>query len=135
MRYSFADVSTKRASIGDIRERLAIETVDMTPDNDFSGNFADTITTLATVWGAVIVKNNGLSRMLGINTDKTEPSTHAFYIRFWDDDFLEARYISWKGNRYRILDVQDIRGMQSNFQLQFLGVLKGDTTKEANTWG
>ena len=136
MKYKFANVTTERATIGDLREQIQIETVDQVPTNDLSGDSTDQITVLATVWAAVIVKKRGLERMLTINTDKEEIATHEFYCRFWDEAFLEARYISWRGDRYRIIRPTDLKGKVGlNFQIKFECVLKGDTTKLANTWG
>jgi hypothetical protein len=136
MKYKFADVTTTRAAIGDMREQIDIETVDMVPKNDFSGDFTDSIVTIAAnVWAAVIINEHGVDRMLSINTDKEEVATHIFYCGYWNENFLEARFISWNGVRYRVIRPQDIRGQVGvDFQIKFLCVLKGDTSKEANTW-
>lgn len=136
MKYKFADITTTRASIGDMREQIDIETVDMKPINDFTGEYTDEIVTLATVWAGVADNMRGAHRMLGINTDKQEIITHVFWCRYWDVRFLEARYISWKGNRYRVIRPDNIKELVDvNGQISFPCVLKGDTAKEANTWG
>jgi hypothetical protein len=136
MRYGFVDVSTRRATIGDRRWQINIETVNMVPNNDFSGDSTDSIVTIAAnVWAAVNINMRGLERVLSINTDKEETATHEFYIRFWNEAFLEARYISWKGVRYVIIRPEDIRGeVDHNYQIRFLCCLKGSTSKGANTW-
>lgn len=135
MRYKFAGITTTRATIGDLKEKIDIETVDITPINDFTGEYTDTIIVLANVWAAVEIKR-GVHRMLSINTDKQEISTHTFYCRYWDETFLEARFIKWRGNRYRIIMPEDLRGkVDLNFQIKFDCVLKGDENKLANTWG
>lgn len=135
MQYEFAKVSTKRATIGDRNQQIVIETVDMVPVNDNSGDLTDSIVPIATVWAAVVIKKRGVHRMLTINTDGDEAATHEFWCRYWDEAFLEARFISWKGNRYRILRPDNLREqVDQNFQIRFPCVVKGSTSKEANTW-
>jgi hypothetical protein len=135
MRYEFVDVIRKRPPIGDMREQITIETVNMMPTNDLSGTFDDSIVTIAAnIWAAVYI-NRGIHRMLTINTERTEIATHEFYVRYWNEDFLEARYISWRNNRYRILSPNNLgEKVNHNFRICFPCILKGSTSKDASTW-
>jgi len=135
MKYGFNSSKIKRSTIGDMRYRLAIETFMPMPANDLSGQMTDTISVIATVWGAMETKAAGSFRLLGINLDETEAPTHVFYIRFWKAEFLEARFISFNGNRYKIIKPHDIRGnQQSNYQISFNCVFKGAVGKKASTY-
>lgn len=137
MKYKFANISTTRAAIGDMREKIDIETVDMEPVNDFSGEYDDTIVPIAeNVWAAVELNMRGAHKMLEINTDKQETVTHTFWCRYWDERFLEARFIKWKGNRYRVIRPDNMKQLvAANGQICFPCALKGDINKTANTWG
>jgi hypothetical protein len=136
MKYKHANITVTKAIIGDMREKIDIETGDMLPKNDLSGDHIDDIITIAAdVWAAVEVNEQGVERMLSINTDKEEIITHIFYCRYWNADFLEARFIRWNGIRYRIVKPKDPRNIIGlNRQIKFPCVLKGSISKEANTW-
>lgn len=136
MSYKLDDIEISRVSIGDMTEKIDIETFNPEFDNNFEGNFTDNIIAIASdVWAAVKINDRGTFRMSDINTDGTEIATHIFYCRFWNDEFLEARFIKYNNVRFRIIRAIPIKEKSGlNYQIKFLCALKGSTSKQANTW-
>ncbi|MCK5602298.1 phage head closure protein [Candidatus Pacearchaeota archaeon] len=119
-------IKSRRVCVGDLKHRITIQIRALTPNNTGSIEAIETFTDVIDVWAA-IETTRGSQMWDGVEI--SNPFTHKIYIRFRDDmDF--NKWIEFEGEKYDIVDVQDLD--QRNEWLLLLCTLKGETSKEAN---
>lgn len=90
--------------IGDLNSEIEIETRAIKAPSNGGFSFNEQFTTTQTVY-ALIETKSGLQVFDGVNTIST-PS-HMFYIRYIENVTFE-NYIIYKGDRYDVLDVENL---------------------------
>ena len=120
------DRKTIKVCIGGMRHKIKINVRTLTPPSDDGVDFSEVLSEVKEVW-AQVDTSRGTEVFDGTNLIGV--ATHLFYIRALTGQTAED-WIEFKGNYYRILDVQNF---QEDDRFQVLRcVLRGDTSKAVN---
>lgn len=120
--------NTNKVCAGDFRDRIAIQTTSITPNNSPNALSSVGFSTIATMWA--LVKTNpsrefidGVNIENGLNTD--------FYIRYNSAIPLDKQlWVEYKSVLYKITNTDNIDKMDNIVRLR--STEKGDKTINAN---
>lgn len=116
----------RKVCIGDMTEQIELNTRSITPPTFGGVDFDEDFVIASTVF-AMLKTKIGASVFDQSNTERTV--THFFYIRF-DSTVTAETWITFKGNLYDIIDVENLDG-RSEFML-LRSVIRGPNTVETN---
>ena len=119
-------IKDRKLCIGNLSERITIQTRSIANNNTGTIELSESFTSLVDVWAAVET-TRGSQLWDGVSV--SNPFTHKFYIRYRNDiDF--NKWVEYKSEKYDIVDVEDFE--QENEWLLLMCTRKGLNTKAAN---
>lgn len=97
-------IKKRRVCTGDLKEQVVIQLRALKAPQSGSVDFDEEFTTSRAVWAAIETRS-GIERFDGVNLISS-PS-HFIYIRYTADIDVE-KWITYKNDRYEILDVENL---------------------------
>lgn len=102
---SKVNIRNRKVCIGDLRDKIVIQTRSITPPSANGSDMTETFATSNTVWAAIETRN-GVEIFDGTNVLQGV-ATHYIYIRYIAG-LTEESWILYKSKYYDIIDVQNL---------------------------
>lgn len=119
-------IKKRRICAGDLTDQVVIQLRAIKAPQSGSVDFDENFTDTQTVWAAIETKS-GLEQFDGVNL-VTRPS-HFIYIRYIADVDIE-NWLTYKGKRYEILDVENLEERDEFYLLRCSAL--GDKNLQTN---